>query len=268
MIRDVKNGKIELDNQSVYYISFGRGKKNLIIIPGVGDGFKQVKGLALPFSVMYKKFSKDYKVYVFSRRNNLPKNFTTEDMAGDIISYMDYLKIKKADVIGVSQGGMIAQYLAINAPKKVNKLILVVTCARPNDILKNNSKLWLDMAKNKDYTGIMVDSAEKSYVGNYLVHTRRMCKLVCKLSKNVTFDRFITEVNSCMMHDTYNKLDKIKCKTLIIGADKDKMLGVDGSIELNKKIKNSELYIYNEYSHGVYEQAKDFNDRVLKFLRK
>ena len=45
----------------------------MIIIPGVGDGFKTVKGLAIPFAMMYKCFSKDYKVYVFSRRNNIPK---------------------------------------------------------------------------------------------------------------------------------------------------------------------------------------------------
>jgi len=40
---------------------------------------------------------------------------------------MDELGISEADVIGVSQGGMIAQNLAIDRPELVNKLVLAVT---------------------------------------------------------------------------------------------------------------------------------------------
>ena len=69
MIYNAKNEKINIDNATANYISFGKGKRNLVIIPGVGDGFKTVKGLALPFSFMYKLFAKDFKVYVFSRKN-------------------------------------------------------------------------------------------------------------------------------------------------------------------------------------------------------
>ena len=49
---------------------------------------------------------------------------------------------------------------------------------------------------------------------------------------------------------------------------KDKVLGMIGSEEMAEKITNSELYIYEEYSHGVYEQAKDFNKRVIAYLKK
>ena len=68
-------------------------------------------------------------------------------------------------------------------------------------------------------------------------------------------------------HNAYNELNKIECPTLIIGARLDKALGIKGSEELAKQIKNSKLHIYEEYSHGVYEQAKDFNDRIKKFLK-
>ena len=60
---------------------------------------------------------------------------------------------------------MIAQYLAINTPEKVNKLVLAVTVSKPNEILENSIKTWIEMAKNKDYKGIMVD---RSYTGKYL----------------------------------------------------------------------------------------------------
>ena len=53
---------------------------------------------------------------------------------------------------------------------------------------------------------------------------------------------------------------------MIIGADQDRVLGLEASIEMKDRIPNSQLYMYEGYSHGVYEQAKDFNSRVLRYL--
>jgi len=268
MFYNAKNGKVVVDNSDAYYISFGRGNKNLIIIPGVGDGLKLVKGMAIPFSILYKKFAKEYKVYVFSRRNNIPDNFSIVDMAKDLIDYMDKLNIDKASVVGVSQGGMIAQSLALQAPTRVEKLVLAVTTCRTNEILEESINLWINQAKNRDYKGIMMSTAEKSYTGKYLNKNRKLYKFLSLFGKNASYDRFIIEANSCLKHNTYNVLHNISCPTLVIGAKKDKSLGYKGSIEISEQIPNSEIYIYEEYSHGVYEQAKDFNDRILEFLNR
>lgn len=268
MFYNAKRIELKIDNTYSDCITFGKGKENLIVIPGVGEGLTSFKGLAIPFAFLYRKFAKDYKVYVFSRRKDMPKNFTTQDMANDIIKHMEELNIKEANIVGVSHGGMISQYIAILAPEKVKKLVLVVTSPRSNEILKETINNWIEKAKNKDYKGIMIDTAEKSYTGKYLEKNRKIYKLMGSFGKNATYERFIIEANSCINHNAYDELDKIKCPTLIIGAKLDKALGVKGSEELSKKIKNSELYIYEEYSHGVYEQSKDFNDRILEYLKK
>ena len=88
MLYKAHNGNIAIDNTFAHYISFGKGKKNLIIIPGLGEAFKSVKGLAIPMAILYHKYAKDYKIYVFSRRQDIPKHFTTCDMANDIICHM------------------------------------------------------------------------------------------------------------------------------------------------------------------------------------
>lgn len=268
MFNEAKNHKIKIEDTSVSYITFGKGKKNLIMIPGVGEGLKTMQGFAIPFSILYKKYTKDYKVYIFSRRDKLPKGFTTEDMANDIIKHMDDLGIEKSDIVGVSQGGMIAQYLAINAPDKVNKLVLVVTVPKPNEVIKESVKTWLEMAKKRDFKGIMMDMGERSYVGKYLERNRRTNKILNIYKNKATYDRFIIEAEACITHNAYKKLKEIKNPTLIIGAQLDKAVGIEGSKELHEQIANSELYIYEEYSHGVYEQAKDFTNRVLSFLNK
>ena len=268
MFYDAKNGKIDIAETYMDYITFGKGEKNIVMIPGLGEGLTSFKGLAAPFSIMYKMFAKEYKVYVFSRRKVLPEGFSTKDMANDLAETMEKLGIEKAHVIGVSQGGMIAQHLAINYPEKIEKLVLVVTTARKNKIMEDCIDKWIEFANNKDFEAIMLDTAERSYVGKYLEKSRKLCEAMGPLGKNATFDRFIIQAHACMNHNSYEELNKIKSQTLIIGAGQDKVLGIEGSLELAEKIKLSELYIYDEYSHGVYEQAKDFNKRVFEYLKK
>ena len=84
MLFHAKNSRIPIGDTGMNYISFGRGPQNLILIPGLGDGLRSVRGLALPFAAMYRCLVKDYTVYSFSRRDHLPMGFTTRDMASDL----------------------------------------------------------------------------------------------------------------------------------------------------------------------------------------
>ena len=265
MIYNAKNERITIGDLECDYVSFGSGEETLIMLPGVGDGFKTAKGIAVPFAVMYKAFAKDFKVYAFSRRNDLPEGFTTRDMADDLALIMEKLGIGAAHVFGVSQGGMIAEQLAINYPDKVKSLVLAVTAARSNDVMEDSILTWLDMADKNDYRGIMLDTAERSYTGSYLKRSL-VTNRALSLFKPKDYTRFKVLAKSCLTHDVADELDKISCPTLVIGAAKDNVLGAEASAELAEGIKGSKLYIYDDSSHGVYEQAKDFNDRVLRFL--
>lgn len=267
MLYHSKNGKIDIDNTNIDYICFGKGKKVLIMIPGLGDGMKTVKGMALPLAYMYKSFAKDFKVYVFSRRNDLPYGFTTSDMAEDIVRMMELLNISSADFLGISQGGMIAQCVAIQHPEKVKKLVLAVTSSKPNHIMEETVKYWIKKAKEKDYKSIFVDTAEKTYTEKYLKRYRKFYGILGTVGKTKEYKRFIIQAQSCLEHNTYNELEKIESPTFIIGASEDKIVGVNASKEIAERIKNSEFYVYNGYGHGVYEEAKNFNDKVLKYLK-
>ena len=45
----IRNLVLKKDTNSMHVIQFGSGRKQLIMIPGLGDGLTTVKGLALPF---------------------------------------------------------------------------------------------------------------------------------------------------------------------------------------------------------------------------
>lgn len=262
---NAKNENVRLNGYDCDYISFGSGSDVLIMLPGVGDGFKTAKGVAIPFAFMYRCFAESFKVYVFSRRNNMPVGFTTEEMAHDLSDIMEVLGIGSASVFGVSQGGMIAQQMAIQHPDKVNNLVLAVTASRPNDIMKDALSSWLEMADRDDYKGIMLDTAERSYTGEYLERGRMINSMLAGI-KPKEYTRFRILCESCLQHDVYDDLEKISCPTLIIGAGLDRVLGPEASAEMSSRITGSQLYMYEGYSHGVYEQAKDFNARVLRYL--
>ena len=265
LLLNARNENISLNGFNCDYISFGRGTDPLIMLPGVGDGFRTAKGIALPFAVMYRSFAENFKVYAFSRRNNMPDGFTTGDMADDLSDIMESIGIASADVFGVSQGGMIAQKLALRHPEKVRSLILAVTASRPNDLLRESIDTWLEMADNDDYKGIMLDIAERSYTGEYLERGRMLNKMLATV-KPKDYTRFRILCRSCLEHDAYDDLEKIKCPVWIIGADQDGVLGAEASLEMSEKIPESRIYMYEGYSHGVYEQARDFNDRMLRYL--
>lgn len=268
MIYNAKGRKIDIEDFTINYIEFGKGKKNLIIIPGGGDGLKTVKGMTIPLTLMYKMFAKEYKVYIPSRRNEIKEGTTIKDMAEEIAKLMDKLNIKDADVIGVSQGGMIAQELTINYPEKVKKLILIVTAPKTNPIIQESLNGWIKSAKKNEYKSIFIDTAERSYTEKKLKSYRKMYNIMSKLTKPKSLKRFIIQMEAILKHDTYDRLDRIKNKTLIIGAEKDRIVGVEASKQLHEKITNSELYIYADYSHAVYEEAKGFNNKIMEFLNK
>ena len=73
MLYNAKNGTVKIGNTTMDYIRFGTGEKNLILLPGLGDGLQTVKGTALPMAFMYRIFVKRYTVYAFSRKNMLPE---------------------------------------------------------------------------------------------------------------------------------------------------------------------------------------------------
>lgn len=140
MLYHAKEHTLKLQTMQMEYITFGSGKKPLVMIQGLNT--RSIKGAAIPLAYMYGIFAKDYKVYLFDRRLDIRVSITVRDLASDIAQAMDALGIVKADIFGVSQGGMIAQYLAIDRPDLVNKLVLAVTLSRNNDTVQSVIKNW------------------------------------------------------------------------------------------------------------------------------
>ena len=266
MLYNAFNGQLNTDGTVMDYIKFGSGPRNLIMIPGLGDGLKTVKGLALPMAFMYREFAKDFTVWTFSRKQPLETDATTRTMASDLARAMESLGIGSACILGVSQGGMIAQWLAIDNPEKVEKLALVVTMARQNETVQSVVQSWIEMAEKDDFKSMTIDNFEKSYTDSYLKSYRPFYPLIVPFMKPKDKQRFLIQARSCLSHNADDSLLNIKCPVIVIGGAQDKIAGAQASYQISEKIKDSKLIIYQQYGHALYEEAKDFNKIIKEFF--
>jgi pimeloyl-ACP methyl ester carboxylesterase len=262
----MKNGTVALKDGQMDYICFGRGTRHLVMLPGLGDALRSVRGTALPMALMYRIFAGDFTVWMFSRKQPLKALCTTRDLARDQAEAMEKLGIGKADIFGVSMGGMIAQHLAIDYPEKVGKLVLAVTCAQPNPVLAESVGEWVSYARQDDPAGFMDSNLRRIYSEDYYRKNKWMAPVVGWLTKPKSYQRFFIQADACLTHDAHENLGKIQAPALVIGGEQDKALGGEASREIAAAIPGAKLHMYPQWGHGAYEEAKDFNSLVLKFL--
>ena len=260
----VKEKLLKLSNMQVDYIMFGKGTKPLIMIQGLNT--RGIKGSGLALAYMYRIFAKDYRVYLFDRRMNVWDGITVRDFATDIAMAMDELQLTNADVIGVSQGGMIGQYLAIDRPDLVHKLVLAVTLSRNNELVTSVIHNWIELTKEGNMKKLVNDMAIKLYSEEYLKRYHLFLPLLTILQKPKDIQRFIILAKSCLTCNTYEKLDKIKCPVFVLGGKHDKIVGGEASKEIAEKI-GCNVFIYENFGHAAYEEAKDFNKKIYTFLQ-
>lgn len=266
MFLNAKNGRVQLGTSGMDYVSFGRGGGTLVLLPGLGDGLATVKGMAAALAWAYRAYAKAYTVFVFSRKDELPEGCSTRQMAGDQAEAMRALGLARADVMGVSQGGMIAQYLAIDHPELVRRLVLAVTLAGPNETVQSAVDGWIGMANRGDHRALMIDTAKRSYSEKALKKYRLLYPFLGLVGRPQGYGRFIAQANACVRHDARRELDRIQCPTLVIGGGCDRIVGPQAAAELAGGIRDSHCYIYEGLGHAAYEEAPDFNERVLRFL--
>lgn len=268
MMYNACNGSVAVGSTDMDYVSFGGGEKKLILLPGLSDGLATVKGKALILAKPYRIFFDDYTVYMFSRKNSLPAVYSIQEMADDQAEAMRRLGIEKAAVLGVSEGGMIAQCLAARFPGMVEKLVVAVSAPKVNEKIRSAVSRWIELAENGEHKQLLIDTAELSYSEEYLKQFRKLYPVIASVGRHTGYGRFLSNANAILRFDASEETGRITCPTLIIAGEEDKIVGVQASYELKERIAGSELYVYPGLGHAAYEEAKDFNSRICDFLRK
>ena len=260
-----QDASVMLGESKMDYAAFGQGKKIFVVLPGLSDGLISVKGKAWMLSLPYKKFLQNYTIYMFSRKDPMPDGYSIREMARDQALALRKLGIEKCCLMGVSQGGMIAQYMAADSPEFVSKLILAVTAPNAAPLLQETVGGWITLAERGDYAALLTDTARKMYSEAYYKKNKKIFPLLAKLMKPEGAERFLINARAILSFDAGKELTKISCPTLILAGSDDRVVGPEAAFALCEGIPGSRLHVYEGLGHGAYEEARDFYDRVLEF---
>lgn len=255
-----------LSDQGVDYVTFGKGDKNLIIITGLSlQRLNDLSNLAI-YALFYQ-YAKEYKVFIFDRKDHIEEGVSIEDMADDLYHSLEKLHITNASIIGISQGGMIAQLFAIKYSQKVKKLVLALTLSRNNTISRENIGGWIEMAENGDMDKLNKDFMSKTFSSPVLKKLYVINRLFLKSVSKEKRHRFVALAKSILAFDCYSSLDKITCPTLVLGAKNDLVLGVDGARELANSIPNASYHEFDKLGHTAFIESRRFDKALLEFLQ-
>ncbi len=110
-----------MDGIALHYSEKGAGKP-LILLHGNGDSLEYFAHQIDTFSQFYRVFAVDTRGHGQSPRGTAP--FTIRQFSEDLVAFMDAHAIRKAHILGFSDGGNIALTFALQYPERVDKLIL------------------------------------------------------------------------------------------------------------------------------------------------
>lgn len=251
------------------YIKLGQGKKTLVIFPPMNDALFDVRTVSWFLAWYCYSFTKKYTVYVISRRRGLPIGYSTEDMAGDYAKVFAKHFPHPVDILGISLGGLIAQYFAALYPQYVRRLVLAVTGSHIGPDAIKTARRWIPWARKGKWVELYHDMVDLTYTGYH----RPLYRVIMPMMKMVfekkisTPSDFIIAGQAALLHDGSDCLPSIRAKTLVIGGDRDHFFPPECLEDLAKKIRHAELEIIPGAGHGAFEEHKGPFDRaVLHFL--
>jgi pimeloyl-ACP methyl ester carboxylesterase len=258
---------VKTDDFSMNYIRFGRGERNLVIIPGlsVQSVMKDSEAIAGAFLPAYD----DFTFYVLDRRNELPDKYSVYDMARDSAAVIKNLGLEDIYLFGASQGGMIAMTIAIEYPKLVKKLAIASTSSNVTKEQYTTLSEWVELAKQGDRTGLYLSFGRNVYPEAVFEQFRDYFIDVSKTVTDEELERFIILASGIKDFNVTDRLKEIQCPVMTTGTAEDLVLDSDATMEIAENLDSKEgfrLYMYTGFGHASFDTAPDFKKRLFDFF--
>jgi pimeloyl-ACP methyl ester carboxylesterase len=259
-----KTGEVRLKTGiKMHYAEQGEaGGIPVVLLHGITDSW-------FSWSRVLPQLDKKYRVYALDLRGHgdtdKPQTgYAMKDFAADVIAFMDAMNIKRATVVGHSMGSFVALQTTLDAPERVEKLLIMGTATTARN------GVTLDLFK--EFANLK-DPMDEKYVRDFQVATS---------SKTVPEDFIDTSVKQSMKvparvwklalegviaEDYQPRLNKIKIPTLIVWGDKENIFLRPEQDILKAKIANSTLKTYPDAGHSPqWEFPEKFAADLTEFL--
>jgi 3-oxoadipate enol-lactonase len=266
-----KSGRVNVNGQTLHFEVHGEGPP-LILVMGIGYDATLWTLAQVP------ALSRMFQVVIFDNRDvgrssHAKGPYTIADMADDIAGLMDALDIKRAHVLGLSMGGMIAQEFALRHAGRLLRLVLSGCGAAPARVAFDPIRTW-NWVKATDKTGEVFACQQFTWLFSNAFRRNKEAvqQTINLLTSNphpVGPEAYNRQAQAYLQHDALDRLADIKSPTLVIVGEQDLLTPPWICREVADRIPGSQLEVIkgDGSSHVVaIERPDEFNHLVTRFL--
>ncbi len=239
-----QSGYAPVNGIKVWYAVFGNGEPVILLHGGLANSNywgDQVPVLAAHYRVIVM----DSRGHGRSTRNTQP--FGYDLMASDVIGLMDFLKIRKAAIVGWSDGAILGLDIAIHHPERLTKLFA--------------------FAANSDPSGVS-DIVHSAVFNAYIGRAQKEYEALSPTPHE--YAAFVSQIENMWATQpdfTAAQLRAIAVPTWIVDADHDEAIKRTNTEFMAAQIPNASLLLQPGVSHFSFMQdPEQFNSDVLHFL--
>lgn len=203
---------VKLDDIQIAYTQFGEGS-NLLLLHGNSGSKAIFKNYQLDHFSNHHTIALDSRGHGQSRSKD--RSLSYEQQSMDVLNFCKTKGITQAKVIGYSDGGNLALWLAVKSPEIFTKIVAI----SPNTLASGN----------KD--GVI------TAINRYLLNMKRLQRFGFPIRKQIMrFELMLTDTGI-----TEGDLQNIKTKVKILYAERD-MIKEDHILFMADKIPGCELH--------------------------
>ena len=200
---------------------------------------------------------------------------TIEEMASDTVTFIRTLGFDQVDLFGFSMGGMIAQVIAQEQPRLVRKMILAGTGPAGGEGIDRVTRIsYLDTAR-----GLLTRQDPKQFLFFTRTPEGRAAgkQFLARLQerrndrdKAISVRSFRAQLKAIHRWGLQQPADlsSIHQPVMVMNGESDRMVPTTNTVDLDRRLPNSQLVIYPDAGHGgVFQFHEDFVKQALEFLR-
>lgn len=184
--------------------------------------------------------------------------YKLRDMADDAVGLLDALQIESAHIVGVSMGGMIAQYVAIHYPQRVRTLTSIMSTTGDPELPQASPKVATLLIKPAppDRAGYIEHSLQNWRV--LAGPTYPMDEEFVRGKAGQYFDRGLCPDGALRQlaaiaasGSRKEALRSVNAPTLVIHGSADPLIPVEGGIDTANAVPGAELLIIEGMGHAL-----------------
>jgi 3-oxoadipate enol-lactonase len=194
-----------------------------------------------------------------------PAPYAIDDLGADVLAMLDRLGLERVHWCGLSLGGMVGMWMAINAPERIDRLVLCCTSARLGP-----PEMWADRAATVRAHGVdaVADAGIERWLSpGFVEREPEVAARVRAMLVATPAEGYAACCGVIERMDLLPRLDEIRAPTLVIAADDDPATPPEDGERIASAIPGARLEIVRGARHlATIEQPGAMTELIVAHL--